>query len=129
VIGYVPLAEHWVLGLKGNVDSSFGEAPFYDLPYVNVRGIAKARYVDDNAVYGEAEVRWDVAPRWTVVGFASGGAVGDPIGDLGEVHWAGGGGGRYLIADRYGLRLGVDLAYGDDEWTFYVGFGTGWVRP
>jgi hypothetical protein len=128
-IGYLPLSPDWVLGLKGNVDCTFGTAPFYDLPFVSVRGIAKARFVDDNAVYGESELRWDFAPRWSMLGFAGGGSVGDTLGELGAWHFAGGTGARYLIAERYGLRMGLDVAYGDDEWTVYVGLGTGWVRP
>ena len=43
--------------------------------------------------------------------------------------WARSGRPRYLIAERYGLRMGVDLAYGDDEVTIYISVGTGWMRP
>jgi hypothetical protein len=83
-----------------------------------VRGIAKQRYVDDEAAYGESALR-----------FGGGGAVGDSIDSLGEVHLAAGAGGRYLIAAKYGLRIGIDLAHADAGWTIYVGMGTGWVRP
>lgn len=36
---------------------------------------------------------------------------------------------RYLIAEDYGIPLGLDLAWSDDDWTFYVSVGTGWMRP
>jgi hypothetical protein len=129
LIGYVPLAPAFVLGLKGNYDVTGGGAPFYDLSTINVRGLEKFKYVDSDALYGETELRWDFADRWTAIVFGSGGAVGSALDQLGEFHFAGGAGARYLIASKYGLRMGVDVAYGDDRWTVYVGMGTGWVRP
>jgi hypothetical protein len=128
-IGYVPLSPRFVLGARANADFTIGDAPFYDLSTILLRGIPKLRYVDDDALYGETELRWDFAERWTALAFAGAGAVGGDLGSLGETHFAGGIGGRYLIASRYGLRMGVDVAHGDDEWTVYVGIGTGWVRP
>jgi hypothetical protein len=129
LIGYVPLAPSFVLGLKGNYDVTGGGAPFYDLSTINVRGLEKFKYVDSDALYGETELRWDFADRWTALVFGSGGTVGSALDNLGEFHFAGGAGGRYLIAGKYGLRMGIDVAYGDDQWTVYVGMGTGWVRP
>jgi len=129
LIGYVPLAPSVVLGLKGNYDVTGGSAPFYDLSTINVRGLEKFKYVDSDAVYGESELRWDFADRWTALVFGSGGAVGSALDSLGEFHFAGGAGGRYLIAGKYGLRMGIDVAYGDQQWTVYVGMGTGWTRP
>lgn len=129
VYGYLPLSDVFVLGGRANADFTIGDAPFYDLSSINLRGIAKLRYVDDDALYGESELRCDFAERWTALAFAGAGAVGGDFGDLGDVHFAGGIGGRYLIAARYGLRMGVDVAHGDDEWTIYVGIGTGWIRP
>jgi hypothetical protein len=131
VIKYFPLSDRFVLGLRLNVDAATDEAPFYDLPGLMLRGIPRGRFVDDRAVYGEAELRWDFTDRWTTVGFVGAGRVANEFDDLpdADTHAAAGGGIRYLIARQYGLRMGVDLAYGDDEWTLYVGVGTGWVRP
>lgn len=130
-IGYVPLRENAVLGLRVNGDFVAGDAPFYDLPGVQVRGLARAKYVDNGAVYGEAELRYDFSKRWSGVVFAGAGRVGSGLEDFLEekTHYAGGGGFRYLIAERYGLRMGVDLAYGDNDVTVYISVGTGWLRP
>jgi hypothetical protein len=41
-----------------------------------------------------------------------------------------GGGFRYLIARQYGIRMRLDVGYGDDsDWTVYVTLGTSWQRP
>lgn len=129
--GYVPLTEQVVLGIHGGGTFNTDDAPFYDLAPLTMRGIKRGRYVDDLAVVLEAELRYDVTDRWTLLGFGGTGRVADSLDDLldAEDHWAGGLGVRYLIAREYGLRMGVDVAYGDDDWTVYVQVGTGWVRP
>jgi hypothetical protein len=130
-IGYIPFDDTTVLGLKLHLDCIAGDAPFYDLPGINVRGLARAKYVDNVALYGETELRHDFSKRWSAVAFGGAGEVGSSFDDLGlsELRYAGGGGFRYLIAERYGLRIGADVAYGDGEVTLYIGIGTGWIRP
>jgi hypothetical protein len=34
-----------------------------------------------------------------------------------------------VLARRYGLHMGIDVAVGPDEPIFYVVFGNAWVRP
>ena len=132
-ITYFPLSEQFVLGLR--VDGSLitdGDAPFYDLPSLMTRGIPRGRYVDDAALLAEAELRYDVTNRWSLIGFGSVGRVADSFSDLGSAddHFAVGTGFRYLIARQYGMRMGLDVGYSDDdEWSVYVTMGTGWVRP
>ncbi len=128
---YVPLTSQMVLGLRLDGGASFGDAPFYDLPMLQLRGLPMAKYVDDLAVVAEAELRYDVTDRWTLVGFGGTGRIADSLSDFFDAkdHWAGGMGFRYLIAKDYGLRMGVDVAYGDDEATIYITVGTGWIRP
>jgi hypothetical protein len=123
----------FVLGLR--VDGSLitdGDAPFYDLPGLITRGIPRGRYVDNAALLAEAELRYDVTNRWSLIGFGSVGRVADDFSDLGSAddHFAVGTGFRYLIARQYGMRMGLDVGYSDDDdWTVYVTMGTGWVRP
>ena len=132
-ITYVPLREDVVLGLRldGGLITG-GDAPFYDLPSLMTRGVPRGRYVDDAALLAEAELRYDLTRRWTLVGFGSAGRVADSFGDLAsaEDHFAVGGGFRYLVARQYGMRMGVDVGYSDDgDASVYVTLGTGWIRP
>lgn len=128
---YFPLADNLTLGLRTEAAGTSGDAPFYDLAMISMRGIPYGRYVDDSKLTFEAELRWDVAERWTLVGFGGVGVVSDDFGDLFDAHehYAAGVGFRYLIARKFGLRMGLDFAYGDDEVAMYVTVGTGWVRP
>src|SRR4051794_21979307 len=70
--------------------------------------------------------------HWTLIGFGGVGRVAENFGDLGSAdnHAAIGAGFRYLVARQYGMRMGVDVGYGDDgDWSVYVTMDTGWVRP
>jgi hypothetical protein len=35
---------------------------------------------------------------------------------------------RYLIARLYGLRVGIDVARGPEDWAFYIQVGNAWAR-
>jgi hypothetical protein len=86
------------------------------------------RYQDERAAAVEAELRWNVLPRWAVVGFLGCGAT---DGDLVQFESqdplaAGGIGGRYLFADDLGLWVGVDVARGPEEYVGYIQVGHAW---
>jgi hypothetical protein len=127
---YLPLSETWVLGLRGDAQYASQDAPFFDLASINLRGIPAGRYVDNAVATLETELRWDWTPRWTLVGFAGVGAAADDFGGLGasDNRWAGGTGFRYLLAKEYGMRLGLDVAKGPEQYALYLTVGTGWLR-
>lgn len=122
-LGYFPVTDSVVAALRVDAQVTGGDVPFYALPFVRLRGIPALRYQGDAVVVAEAEVRWDVVRRWSAVGFAGVGAV-DAVRD--EVAWNAGGGFRYLLARAFGLRMGLDVARGPEEWAFYVVFGNMW---
>ncbi|HVT89172.1 MAG TPA: BamA/TamA family outer membrane protein [Tepidisphaeraceae bacterium] len=130
-IVYMPLSDKVVLGVHLDGQFNVGHAPFYDLTMLNMRGVPLGRYVDNDEILAEAELRWDITRRWSLVGFGGIGRVADNPGDLlnAENHPAVGAGFRYLIAEQYGLRMGVDVAHSDDDWAAYITVGTGWLRP
>ena len=41
----------------------------------------------------------------------------------------GGVGFRYEIARRYGIHMGLDVAFGPDNYAVYVQVGSAWARP
>ena len=125
---YWPVLDSVVLGVRLEGDFLDGEAPFYDFPYIDMRGIPTLRYQDENVIVGELEARWDITFRWSLVGFGGAGLTADSIGDLGDesAKWAGGGGFRYLIARRLGLRVGLDVAVGPEDTVLYMGVGSAW---
>ena len=39
-----------------------------------------------------------------------------------------GSGFRYLLARKFKLRVGIDVAKGPDTWAYYIVFGSNWVK-
>lgn len=122
-LGYFPVVPSLTAALRVDVQLAGGDVPFYALPYVKLRGVPALRYQGRSALVAEAELRWDFVLRWSAVGFAGVGAV-DAVRD--ETPWSVGGGFRYLVARVFGLRMGLDVARGPEQWAAYVVFGNAW---
>jgi hypothetical protein len=125
---WIPLSHTLILGLRLDTKFSTGDIPFYAQPYVDLRGVQKGRYQDRNAITTEAELRWDVTPRWSLLGFTG---VGKAYGRLQSFSAAQnvqsvGAGFRYLIARKLGVSIGIDVAHSKDQNAFYIQVGSAW---
>ena len=128
---YLPLHPKLDLGLRGDLNLSFGDAPFYMRPFIDMRGVPKMQYQGEHAAKLEVELRWQFWKRFSLVGFLGEGVAWI---DLDRVEkqrtvTAGGTGFRYELARKYRLHMGVDVAFGQDGPAFYVQFGSAWMRP
>nr|WP_245753300.1 glyceraldehyde-3-phosphate dehydrogenase [Paraburkholderia sartisoli] len=122
------LSPSWVLGLRADTGFSQGDIPFFAQPYVSLRGVPDAKYQDRNQLTGEVEIRWNVTPRWSVLGF---GGLGKAYGNQHSISdaplaYGFGTGFRYLIARKLGLSMGIDVARGPGQNAFYVQVGSAW---
>ena len=128
VYGYFQLWQDWVLGTRADYRAVRGDVPFYQLPSIDLRGIAYGRYQDQNVGMLEAELRWNFAPRWAVLGFGGAGRAWGRSLDFGEAgtHTAEGVGFRYLIARALGLYVGVDWAWSEGDHAYYIQIGSAW---
>ena len=127
---FTPLAETFVLGLRGDVESISGdpdEIPFYQYPFVNLRGIPVMRYQGESVAVAEMELGWNFTTRWTVLGFAGVGRTKN-VGpdDSTTTVYSKGLGLRYFIARRFGAHVGFDIAKGPEDTAFYIQFGHAW---
>lgn len=125
---WLPLKERWTLGLRADGQFTRGTVPFYAQPYVDLRGVARGRYQDRDAVVLETELRWNVTPRWSVLAFTG---VGKAYGNWRSFSEAQnvvsvGTGFRYLLARSLGLAVGVDVAHSKDQSAFYIQVGSAW---
>jgi hypothetical protein len=130
-IQYLPLDPTLTFGVRAGANFSFGDVPFYLRPFVSLRGVQVMRYQGEQTAEIEAELRWQFWQRWSLVTFGGAGAAwseSDGSGDRLEVA-SGGLGLRYELAERYGLHVGLDLAFGPDSPIVYVQFGSAWMRP
>lgn len=127
---YYPLRHNLIGGLRIDGQQVIDDAPFYLLPFVDLRGVAAARYQGNADILTEAELRWDFVRRWSVVFYGGAGKAFDNWNKFNEAQWAYnfGSGFRYLVARKFKLRMGLDIARGPDTWAYYIVFGSGWFK-
>lgn len=122
---YQPVGKTLTVALRGRFQAADGRTPFYDLPYLDIRGFARTRYVDDVTLSLSAEGRYMSRSRLGGVAFVETGWIADTAGGLSSsptiVSY--GGGVRWRITREKSLNLGADLAFHDGEATFYVTVG------
>lgn len=129
---YEPLEnETLFLAVRAQVKQSFGDVPFYARPSVELRGLPALSVQGEGVAFTEAELRWQFDKRWSVVGFGGVGCAWADDSPFSNSHmtYTGGGGIRYLIAERYGLHMGVDVAWSEEGPAVYIQFGSAWMRP
>ena len=128
---YAPLHPRLSVGARGDVSGSFGDAPFYMRPFVLMRGVPVMRYQGEHVAQTEAEIRWQCWKRFSLVAFGGVGATWMQTEHLDKsvTVTAGGTGFRYELARKYGLHMGLDVAFGPDDPAIYVTFGNAWLRP
>jgi hypothetical protein len=125
---WLPLTRTLILGLRVDGKFSTGDIPFYAQPYIDLRGVQKGRYQDRNAIATEIELRWDLTPRWSLLGFTG---IGKAYGRWQSFSQAQnvqsvGAGFRYLIARKLDLAVGLDVAHSKDQNAFYIQVGSAW---
>jgi hypothetical protein len=122
---FFPVTDRITLAYR--LDGQFidGDAPFYDLSILNLRGFPTGRYINDHAVTGQVEGRWNFYKRWTGLIFGGAGRTAEEVNDLGSAptRYAGGVGIRYMIVEEQKLNIGIDITYGDDKVEVYVQIG------
>ncbi len=128
---YQPFRFNIIGGLRIDGQQGFGDTPFYMLPHIDLRGVPAGKYQGNADILVEGEIRWDVVPRWSVVGFGGTGKAFDKWSEFGKADWVYnyGTGFRYLIARKFKLRVGLDIAGGPKgSWGYYVTFGSNWLK-
>ena len=128
---YIPLHPRLHLGLRGEAAASFGDVPFYLRPFIYMRGVPIMRYQGETTAQIEAEARWQFWKRFSLVGFVGGGATWNDLERFDDTQTVvtGGGGFRYELARKYGIHMGLDVAFGPDDPAIYIQVGSSWVRP
>ena len=132
VMQYVPLAGTLFMGIRGDAKASFGDAPFYMLLYISLRGAPVLRYQGEAVAHTELELRWQCWRRFSLVAFGGVGGAWNDFNHLDAGHRTietGGGGFRYELARRYGLHAGLDVGFGPDNTAIYLQVGSAWARP
>jgi hypothetical protein len=128
VFAYWPLGTDFVLGARIDGRAARGDVPFYMLPFVDLRGVPAGRLQDENTGVVETELRWNLTPRWALVGFVGAGRAWGTRDNFADAPTAvsKGAGFRYLLARRLGMYVGVDFAKSNYDHAFYIQVGNAW---
>jgi outer membrane protein assembly factor BamA len=129
-IGYYPITKKLIGGLRFEGQQTLGDTPFYLLPSIDLRGIPSGRYQGSATMVAETEFRWDLYKRWSLMAYGGGATAFDKWDQAFKkpLIYSCGTGFRYLIARKFKLRMGVDIARGPEDWAYYIVFGSNWFR-
>jgi len=119
----------WSVGARFDARSAWGDVPFFDTPYLAMRGLPARQYANDVVVLTEAEAHRVLNRRWSAVAFGGVGRAAKTWGDLTTVPITGaaGIGVRYLVVLETGMRAGLDVARTPDgSVAFYLQSGASW---
>lgn len=127
---YKQITRKLVGGFRLDGQQTFQDVPFYMLPYIDMRGVPANRYQGNADILSELEFRWDVVKRWSVMLYSGVGKAFDHWSNFGSADWvvSAGSGFRYLLARKFKLRVGIDVAHGPDTWAWYIVFGSNWLK-
>ncbi|KIC93964.1 BamA/TamA family outer membrane protein [Flavihumibacter solisilvae] len=119
-----------VSGFRFDYQQMLGDPPFYAVPFIDLRGVPMARYQGNTNLIVETEQRWDFQRRWSAVAFGGLAKAFDHFDEFGDATlvYNYGAGFRYLVARKFQLRMGVDVARGPTTWAYYIIFGSSWGR-
>lgn len=127
---YLPITEKWRSGFRVEVNYANADQflPTYATPAIKLRGIPAQRYQGNAVVNTELEIVYKINNRFDVNVFGGVGYAANEWGELSDAksRVAKGAGFRYLIARRYGFKMGVDVAKGPEESVFYIQAGSAW---
>lgn len=127
---YVKLNKNWRTAARVEVNYANADdfLPPYATPYINMRGIPAARYQGKAIAQAELELIYKLNFRWELNAFTGIGRASNQFSDLKEnsSKVTQGLGFRYLIARRYGFKMGIDIAKGPEDSVFYIQAGSAW---
>ena len=130
LLGYFPAGKNLMVSLRSESNYTVGDIPFYARPIVQLRGAPLMKYQNKNTTLIEAEVSWDLYKRWSLIGFTGMGNAFSSYSefDKGKSVKTYGTGFRYLVARKFGVKMGMDFAKSQDDFAFYIVFGSSWLR-
>ncbi|MCM5663431.1 BamA/TamA family outer membrane protein [Galbibacter mesophilus] len=128
VLKYFPIRDNWISGFRFQSEFQNEGAPFFAKPGIFLRGVPRARYQGNSTYMLETEQRYDFTMRWSAVAFGGLAKAVNENQNFGNAQlvYNYGTGFRYLIARKFKLRVGMDFAWSNDDFGYYITFGTAW---
>jgi len=117
-VGQVGILASRIYGMRTTDDT-----PFYHQPYISSgslsRGFPDRRFISDQILSWQQELRFPIRGRFYGAGFYSFTHVGKEI-DTSHMQWSLGGGVRYVLDEAEGTRIRLDVGVQREGWNFYL---------
>jgi len=128
LLSFHQLHEKFVVGLRLDYSIIDGQAPFFAVPWVTLRGIPAMRYQGERVAVAEVEARYHFHPKWAVLAFAGAGDVTSdvPAIDTEQNITSYGLGARFKIFEAQNVWIGIDIARGPEDTNWYIQIGQSW---
>ncbi len=122
---YFGLTEKLVFAARGDLNLSTGSTPFFDMPFLHMRGFPYARYIDKQSASVQGELKYKISKKWGASLFGGVGWIGSTPDELFRKPMVPtvGTGIRYLIAEKESMYLGMDVAVGPGSKAVYFRVG------
>nr|WP_287411737.1 hypothetical protein [Pseudodesulfovibrio sp.] len=122
---YLGLSERFVVSSMAELNISGGNIPFFDMPFLHLRGFPYAEYVDKQSASIQAEANYKLTKRWGVNVFGGLGWVAGEVGNLFQKPTipTGGFGVRYLLSENEKMYLSTEVGFGPDSQALYFRVG------
>jgi hypothetical protein len=130
-LGYQPISKKIFSGWRFDGSFTFGDPPLYALPFIQLRGVPAMQYQSNNTMLVETDWRFVVYKRWSVDVFTGMGKAFKSFSTFGDATlvYNYGLGFRYLLADKFGMDVGLDFAWSNNgEFAFYLIVGSAWNK-
>lgn len=113
-------------GVRADAKLIDKNAPFYVKPFIGLRGVPAMRYQGNNVFVAETQWRWAFYKNWSVLGFVGSGKAVKDTQDFGsaELIYNYGFGGRYTLKKLFGIRVGGDVAWSNEDFAWYISIGS-----
>lgn len=130
ISAYYRLNPKMVLANKATLQVNVGDAPFIDQNIMgfagrfqsDLRGYNQGEFRGDQLYCVQSELRWNVYKKWSVNLYAGAGTVFSEGTDKPFLP-AGGAGFRYMAAEQYRVKVGIDYARGKNDHGIYFLIG------
>ncbi len=122
---YWPVRDTTVLAANVSTGYADGNAPFYRLSKLSIRGVSAQAYWDNFLLQGQVEARQEIWGNWSAALFAGYGGVSSSLKKLDNDNmiFAGGTGVRYQVAQKEKVAVRLDVAWGQDGAMVYISVG------
>jgi hypothetical protein len=102
-----------------------GNVPLWNACFISLRGFSATEYIGLRSASAQAELRWQMSPRWGLVGFGGVGYAGTSLAEAGDSQNTPsyGAGVRFMVLKSQRINIRVDFAKSENDEALHLSVG------